>query len=74
MSEGFNKGWLMAVKWIYDNSVKNKLTKGINPQSKYVTEMMRQLPNGCGYDSGFAEGLIYAIGKPLKELKQKIST
>ncbi len=72
MSKNFNKGWEMAVRWIYDSSVKSGLSKGINPMGKYVSERMRNLPKEKGYDAGFAEGLIYAIHTPITELKEAL--
>jgi hypothetical protein len=69
MSDGFNKGWLIAVKWIIDESVGDY---GINPKGDKVSSKMSSLPQIRGVDAGFAEGLIYAIGKPLSELKNAI--
>lgn len=74
MSEGFNKGWADAVKWIYENSIKGKLSEGINPSGSAVSSKMQQMPKEYGYDAGFTEGLIYAIGKPINELKIKVLT
>lgn len=72
MSEGFNNGWVTAVKWIIELSEYNRFEIGANPTGDMVKTAMMNLGNQPHIDSGFAEGLIYAIGKPLSVLKSKI--
>jgi hypothetical protein len=70
MDKEWISGWQKGVNWIYDLSLQNSSNIGVNPKGGMVTNKMKEL--GGIQNSGFAEGLIFAIGKPIELLKEKI--